>query len=469
MTSHPTVILGAGPAGMACAHTIAQNGKASLLIERDRVPGGLCQTLNFKNYLFDIGGHRFLSKSKEVNSLWHGVMGRDLLRVKRLSRIHYRGKYFNYPLSLFNTVRNMGILESLRCFFSYLRHKYFARRNDSTVEGWITNRFGSRLYEIFFKTYTEKVWGVDCSALSSKWTAQRIKGMSLRVAVQSALLGLGGGRPKTLADEFLYPPHGPGEFYKRLGEKIETAGSTIDYEKTAVAVRHEGGKIVAVEIRDEKSGVTREIPAGQLFSTIPLSVLTKILKPEAPAAVIAAAQKLRFRHFLVVNVILNRENLFPDQWIYVHSPEVKMGRIQNYKNWSQAMVPDISKTSLGLEYFCWMEDEIWRMKDEDVIRFAMKELEKIGLASSKDFVDGFVVRRTHVYPVYSDDYEKNVCVIREYLETFPNLQTLGRGGLFRYDNSDHALLTGIYAAERYLGLKSKDVWSVNTDEEYLES
>ncbi len=469
MTSHPTVILGAGPAGTACAYTLAKNGKSSLLIERDKVPGGLCQTLNFKNYLFDIGGHRFLSKSKEVNAFWHEIMGPDMLRVKRLSRIHYRGRYFDYPLSFSNTLKNIGILESLACFFSYLKHKYFKKVYDGTVEGWITNRFGKRLYEIFFKTYTEKVWGVDCVRLSSKWTAQRIKGLSLRVAIQNAVLNLGGKRPKTLADEFLYPPQGPGEFYKRLGERIEALGSKIDYEKTAVSVHHENQKVVSVEIRDEVSGAIKKIPADQVFSTVPLTVLARILKPAPPEAVLAAAQALRFRHFMVVNVILNRKDLFPDQWIYVHTPDVKMGRIQNYKNWSKAMVPDESKTSLGLEYFCWTEDEIWKMKDEDAIRFAMSELEKIGLASEADLQDGFVVRRMNVYPVYSMDYEKNVGIIRGYLESFRNLKTMGRGGLFRYDNSDHALLTGIFAARQFLGMKSEDIWAVNTDEEYLES
>jgi protoporphyrinogen oxidase len=462
------MILGAGPAGMACAYTLAKHGKSSLIIERDPIPGGLCQTLNFKDYLFDIGGHRFLSKSKEVNSLWHEILEDDLLHVKRLSRIYYRGKYFNYPLSIFNTVKNIGLLESLVCFFSYLKYKYFARIDDNTVEGWITNRFGRRLYEIFFKTYTEKVWGVDCSLLSSKWTAQRIKGLSLRVAIQNALLGLGGGRPKTLADEFLYPSKGPGEFYKRLADKLIKLKSEIDYRKTAVCIRHENRKVISVEMRDETSKQIQEIRPEQLFSTIPLNILVKILSPAPPQEVIMAAEALRFRHFLVVNVILNKEKLFPDQWIYVHTPDVKMGRIQNYKNWSRAMVPDNKMTSLGLEYFCWLEDELWIMKDEDVIRFAIRELEKIGLASQKDLIEGFVVRRSHVYPVYSMNYEKNIKIIRNYLENFLNLKTMGRGGLFRYDNSDHAILTGIFTAEQFLGLKSEDIWAVNTEEEYLE-
>lgn len=469
MSSPSVLILGAGPAGMGCAYTLSQHKHPSLVVEQHREPGGLCRTLNFHGYLFDIGGHRFLTKSEEVNHLWQEVMGDDLLRVKRLSRIYYRKRFFQYPLSLVDTCWNLGPIESARCLASYLWCKGTHPGDEATYQGWIINRFGQRLYEIFFKTYTEKVWAVPCQHLSARWAQQRIRGLSLRVALQQALRRNGSAAPKTLADRFLYPRTGPGEFYRRLVELTRGLGGQFVFGKRVTGITCEGQRVIAIELQEGRGGAIEAVPADHVFSSLPLPMLIKLLHPGAPSDVLEAANQLQFRSFLVVNVILDQEEVFQDQWIYVQTPEVRMGRIQNYKNWSPAMVADSRHTSLGLEYFCTEGDALWRMNDVEVINFAMGELERLGVVSRRHLIDGFVVRQPNVYPVYSLDYQTHVATIRRYLESFSNLQTLGRGGLFRYDNSDHALLTGIYAARNFLGKGPYDVWRVNTDGEYLES
>lgn len=462
------IVIGAGPAGMACAWTLAAAGVPVQVVEKDALPGGLCRTLDFNGYLFDIGGHRFLSKSPEINRLWREIMQDDMLSVKRLSRIYFHKKFFSYPLSFFNTFRNLGVWESVRCIASYLRALVVRPGDNRTFEGWIINHFGRRLYEIFFKTYTEKVWAVVCRDISADWAVQRIRGLSLKVALREIFFKTE-GRPKTLAEEFLYPRTGPGEFYQRFERRIWSLGGEFRYFTRVTSLRHAEGRIESLVCEESPSGRVYELPADTVFSTMPLSLLIRAMVPQAPEPVREAASRLKFRSFLVVNVILNRPEVFPDQWIYIQDPEVRMGRIQNYKNWSPAMTRDPRKTSLGLEYFCTAGDSLWQMNDVDLIDFALTELEKTGLAERRDYVSGFVVRRENVYPVYTLGYEQHVRVIREWLESFSNLKTLGREGLFHYDNSDHALLTGIYGARNFLGEGPYNVWDVNVDETYLET
>jgi protoporphyrinogen oxidase len=468
MVSDKIIIIGAGPAGMACSYTLAEAGRPSLIIEKEGAPGGLCKTVNFHGYLFDIGGHRFISRSEEITRLWHNTMGEDMLHVRRLSRIYYRKRYFKYPLSFFDTFWNLGLVESTRGIFSYLRCKNTKPGDNSTFEGWIINHFGRRLYDIFFKTYTEKVWAVPCNNISADWAKQRIRGLSLKVALKKALFQTNDA-PKTLAEEFLYPRTGPGEFYKRLKDLISADGGQFMFGRQLAGIKHDGGKILSITVQNLADNKKEELPVDYLFSSIPLPTLVKILSPAAPADVIDSANNLYFRDFLIVNIILDKEDTFPDQWIYVHSPEVKLGRIQNYKNWSSAMVPDINKTSLGIEYFCSRNDILWNMSDVDLIHYAVGELEKIGIVSRRYLINGFVIRYPNVYPVYSLDYRKDVDIIQRYLSGFGNLQTIGRAGLFHYDNSDHALLTGIYAAGNFLGEGPHNIWDINPDQEYLES
>jgi protoporphyrinogen oxidase len=461
-------IIGAGPAGMACAYTLAKSGRSAVLIDGAKDVGGLCQTLEFSDYLFDIGGHRFLSKSDLINSIWMDVMGGDLLKVSRLSRIFYRRKFFHYPLSFLNTFWNLGPLESFRCVTSYGYCRLTKPGNDQTFEGWIINRFGKRLYKIFFDTYTTKVWAVPCKDISADWAVQRIRGLSLRVAIKKALLGARSKGPKTLAEEFFYPRKGPGQFYRKLEKILVDQGTRFQFEKQALRINHKNGKVISVIVKDRSTSEEQEIAVEYLFSSMPLTHLVRSLNPLPPEDILVAASKLRFRSFLVVNVILDKEKLFPDQWIYVHSPDVKLGRIQNYKNWSPHMTANPKRTSLGLEYFCTEGDAIWEMNDVDMVDYAMDELEKIGIVSRRHLINGFVVRRKDVYPVYSLDYQESLDVLREYLSRFENLQTMGRAGLFKYDNSDHAMLSGIGAAKNYINKSAYNLWSQGPQQEYLE-
>ena len=468
MNGHKTIIIGSGPAGMGCAYTLAEEGRPFSLIDENTQVGGICRTVDFNGYLFDIGGHRFLTKSEKINNLWHKIMAQDLLKVKRSSRIYYRKRFFKYPLSFVDTLWNLGIAESCLCFVDYLVAKIFSPADKNTFEGWIINNFGRRLYNIFFKTYTEKVWAIACRDLSSDWAKQRIKGLSLRVAVRNSFLKNKKNLPKTLSEEFFYPKRGPGEFYSRLQESCLTHGGKFSFNTRVVKIRHDNKRILAVESDSDVTG-DKIIETDYLFSSIPLPLLIRFLEPLPSEEIISAASQLKFRSLLTVNIILDKENVFPDQWLYVHSPEVRLGRIQNFKNWSPFMVPDTRKTSLGLEYFCSQGDGLWQTDDINLINFSLKELEKIGIVSRRYLIDAFVVRQPNAYPLYSMDYTSNIGIIRNYLSRFSNFQTMGRSGLFRYDNSDQALLTGIDAANNFLGKGYYDPWQLNSDRTYLES
>jgi len=463
-----TLIVGAGPAGMACALGLARRGRATMVVEKDSRSGGLCQTIDHDGFLFDIGGHRFLSKLEEVNTLWRETLGDELLRVKRLSRIFYRGRFFKYPLSFLDTFKNLGPVESVLCVASYLKDRVSRPADDGTFEGWIINRFGRRLYRIFFDVYTRKVWAIPCKDLSADWAKQRIQGLSLKVAVRKAILGTRASDPKTLTEEFLYPRRGPGEFFNRLRDEAAGKGVRFAFDTEVLAVEHDGMRVRAVEIRRGTATGRERVPVEAFVSSMPLPQLVKALRPLPPWPVMAAADKLIFRSYLVANVILDDKDLFPDQWIYVHSPEVRMGRIQNYKNWSPDMTADPAKTSLGLEYFCDEGDALWNKSDPELIDFALEEFARIGIGSRRKLIDGFVVRRPDAYPVYSRDYRESLGAVREYLARFENLLTIGRAGLFRYCNSDLALKMGLNAADRVLGLPSADPWDMGREQDYLE-
>jgi len=468
-SNYDATIIGAGPSGLACSYTLARAGKPALVIEKDSEAGGLCRTIDFQGNLFDIGGHRFLSKSPMINSLWREFLGNRLLLVKRLSRIYYNNKFFKYPLSFGDTFNNLGPLESTRCIASFAAARIMPKKSDETFEGWLTNRFGKRLYEIFFETYTRKVWDLSSRDISADWAVQRIKGLSLRVALKNALIKNGKRRPKTLAEEFHYPKRGPGEFFSKLKDSGEDNGARHDFGKTVTGIRHEGRKILALEVTIGRNQKSEDIPVDYLFSSMPLSTFVRSLKPAPPDDVVHSGSQLRFRSFLTVNIIVDKKELFPDQWIYVHSPQVKMGRIQNFKNWSPDMIADPETTSLGLEYFCSDRDEIWRKDDDDLISFGIDELTRMGILTRRNFIDGFVIRRKNVYPIYSIRYKDHLLALRRYLDRFDNLHLIGRGGLFRYGNSDHAMLTGIEAAKNYLQDTSREIWDLGAEQVYLET
>lgn len=450
MPQNKIVIIGAGPAGMGCAYVLSKAGTAFAVIERESTEGGMCRTINFYDYLFDIGGHRFLTNIQEIDDIWRNAMKNDFLLVNRLSRIYYHGRYFNYPLTFMNTFTNLGFLESSYCVLSYLRGKIFNPWNDETFEGWISNRFGKRLYNIFFKTYTEKVWALACKKLSADWAAHRMKGLSLRKAIISMLPGKKTGFSKTYYDKFSYPIKGPGLLYGRLKNMISESGNEFRFNKELISVRHDETKITSIILSDRKTGNCEEVAVSDLFSSVPLTVFVKMLNPQPPKYVLDTVERLNFRSLLTVNIILNKDHIFPDQWIYIHSPEVRMGRIQNYKNWSPYMVPDHKKTSLGLEYFCTEGDSLWNMNEIELIDFAIKELEKLKIVSKQYLITGFVIRQPYAYPVYFLDYQKSLCIVNDYLRRFCNLKLIGRSALYRYDNSDIAMKSGVDAAKSFL-------------------
>jgi protoporphyrinogen oxidase len=459
------VIIGAGPAGLTAAHELAKLNLRPIILEKGDKVGGLARTESYRGFYFDMGGHRFFTKVQEVKRMWHEVLGQDFLRRPRLSRIYYNGKFFHYPLKPINALVGLGLWESIRIGLSYLRWQISPYRYEESFEQWVTNRFGKRLFEIFFKTYTEKVWGIPCSELKAEWAAQRIKDLSLKTVLLSMFV-----KPKktikTLIDQFDYPRRGPGMMWNAVKERIETRGGEVHVNTSVVGIHRNGKGIESVVVG---SNGHQEIIRGTHFiSSMPLTEFIKKLDPPAPPAILQAAEKLKYRDFLTVCLIVNKPDLFPDNWIYVHDPEVKVGRIQNFKNWSPDMVPDSAKTSLGLEYFCTEGDELWNMSDDELINLGRRELERIGLALAADIEDGCVFRIPKAYPIYDAEYREHLATMREFVASLENYQTIGRNGLHRYNNQDHAMFTGMLAVRNIIFGEKNDIWSVNTEQEYHE-
>jgi len=463
LNKQTVAIIGAGPAGLAAAHELVKCGLSPIVLERaDRI-GGLARTETYKGYFFDVGGHRFFTKNNEISRLWQEMLCENLLRVPRISRIYYQGRFFNYPLSAFNALANLGLMRSVLILGSYLRSQARPYPEEETFEQWVSNRFGRRLYWTFFKTYTEKVWGIPCHKIRAEWAAQRIKGLSLMAAVSNALLGL--SKAKSLINEFHYPLMGPGMMWEGFREKIEAAGGQVLTDSEAVTIDHKGGHVISLTYLER--GNKTSIPVSHLISSMPITSLVEMLNPGLPDRVREAARHLSYRAFILVVLIVDRKDLFPDQWIYVHSPEVKVGRIQNFKNWSKATVPDSRKTSIGMEYFCSEGDDLWRLPDAELKDTACQELSRLGFAAREEVVDSCVIRQPMAYPVYDEDYGSHLALIRQSLANFSNLHTVGRNGMHRYNNMDHSMQTGILAAQNTLGAHH-DLWAINEEETYLE-
>jgi protoporphyrinogen oxidase len=464
------LIIGAGPAGLTAAYELARlSQRVTLLEARDQV-GGLACTVNYQEYRFDIGGHRFFSKIPLINDLWHEILGKDFLLRPRLSRIYYREHFFDYPLKALNALTGLGLVEALLIMLSYTKAKLFPSAEQTNFEQWVSDRFGYRLYSIFFKAYTEKVWGIPCTEIAADWAAQRIKDLSLREALCSAVFGTrqakNGQVITTLIDQFHYPRLGPGMMWERCAELLAAQGNETMHGVHVERLRHRHGRIECVYGRT-RAGETVEFDVDHYISTMPLRELIHALEPAPPDQVLRAANALRYRDYLTVVLIMKRASVFPDNWIYIHSPEVKMGRIQNYKNWSPDMVPDPSRTSLGLEYFLWENDVEWSWSEARLLELGIQECAQIGLVDPHDVEDGTVVRMQKAYPVYDQWYHTSLATVRQYLESFTNVQTIGRNGLHRYNNQDHSMLTGIYAARNIMGERN-DVWAVNTEQAYHE-
>ncbi len=460
------VIIGAGPAGLTAAWELVKNGLDVTVFEKYSLVGGIARTEEHKGYRFDIGGHRFFTMVPEVEALWHEWLQEDFVVRPRKSRILYRGIFFDYPLRLYNALSGLGLWESMRIVASYIRAQMFPYKQEQSFEEWVVNRFGRRLYEIFFKTYTEKVWGIKCTEISAEWAAQRIKGLTLAAAIKNALFPPRGDVIKTLIKEFYYPVRGPGMMWEKVAELIEDKGGRVDLGTEAVRIIWEKNMVIAVEV-DGPDGI-QYVEGTDFFSTMALNDLIDRFDPAPPLDVVKAAGGLRYRDFITVVLIVDIADVFDDNWVYIHSPDVKIGRIQNFKNWSSEMVPGNDTTSLGLEYFCNEGDGLWNMSDRELVELGTVEIQKIGLAYKKNVVDGVVMRQQKAYPVYDAHYGPLLDTIKEWLTGLTNFHTIGRNGLHKYNNQDHSMLTAIMAVDAAISGQENDVWTVNTDRSYHE-
>ena len=461
----PVVIVGAGPAGLTAAWELQKAGIPSTVVEKDAVVGGLARTVCFEGYRFDIGGHRFFTKVDAVNRMWQEILGSDLLHRSRLSRIFYKGKYFNYPLKLPNVILGLGLRHSFLAVLSFLRARAKPRTPETSMEDWVVNRFGRVLYETFFKAYTEKVWGIPCSEIGADWADQRIRGLSLSRIVKSALPLGRKNKIKTLVTAFHYPRLGPGQMWESVQSRLDAAGNRVITEAEVTSIRHNGRTIEGISVN--RTGRSIQIRTPHLISSMPLRELIERFDPPAPAMVLEAAKALRYRDFLTVALIVKRPDLFSDNWIYIHEPAVKVGRIQNFGNWSPEMVPVPGHSCLGMEYFCFEGDELWSLRDRDLLSLASKEISVLGLAPPDAITGGAVVRMSKAYPVYDAGYKARLKTIRAFADSFVNLHPVGRNGLHQYNNQDHSMFTAMLAVRNILG-GTHDVWSVNADCEYHE-
>lgn len=467
LTEPRDVVIGAGPAGLTAAIEFNKRGRSCVVLEADEVVGGISRTVEREGWRFDIGGHRFFTKVGRVDEFWHSILSDDeFLRRPRLSRIYYNKKFFDYPLKAMNALGGLGVIESIRCVLSYVWVRIRPPKDTSTFEGWTASRFGWRLYRIFFKTYTEKVWGVPATTIQADWAAQRIKNLSLARAILNALsIRKGSTKVTSLIDEFKYPKFGPGMMWEKCAELVTESGSLIEMNSCVTSITRNDGR--AVSVKYTKNGSEFGVEAKSIVSSMPISELVRVMQPPAPATVLAAAEGLRYRDFLTVALVLPDKGVFPDNWIYIHDPEVHVGRIQNFGSWSPYMVKP-GLTCLGLEYFVNEGDRLWTLSDPELKMLAIEELKSLDLVDASSVVEGFVVRMPKAYPMYDGTYQQNVMTIRRWLETeVSNVYPVGRNGMHRYNNQDHSMLTAMLAVENICGA-TNNIWDVNVEEDYHE-
>lgn len=468
MKTNNIIIIGAGPAGLSCALELDKNSKNKeiTIFDKNDVVGGLARSYKYKRFYFDVGPHRFFTKNTEVLRLWKDILKSDFIEVPRLTRMYYKNKFFLYPIQIKDVIFKLGFIESYICLLSFIYSKIFLRNHKiNSFEDWIILNFGKKLYVTFFKTYTEKVWGIPCSQISSKWALQRIRNLNFTELIKNALNLHKGNRPKTLIDKFYYPTQGAGMLYQKISEILRKSNHSILLNSRIVDIHCSNNRVTQIEYLKNNKRAKQKI--DYLFSSMPLTDFILSLKPLPPQNVVEAARALYYRDHITVNLIV-KGNPFPDNWIYIHSPEVLMARITNYNNFKPGKKSQ--KTSpIAVEYFCFKDDSIWNKNDSELIELAKDELEKIKLVDRNDVVEGFIIRETESYPTYYAGHEDSFNIIKNYVEKFTNVQLIGRGGMYKYNNMDHSIYTGMLAARNYNeGYKKYNVWNVNEDAEYLE-
>jgi protoporphyrinogen oxidase len=459
-------VIGAGPAGLACAYQLTKAGVKTDLYEAGGAVGGLARSFSLWNQTVDLGPHRFFSRDPRVNKLWLEVVGRDYLMVDRLTRILYNNKLYQYPLKPIDVVGKLGAAETARSLLSYLREKIVPETpgdGEETFESWVVRRFGRRLYEIFFKTYSEKLWGIPCSELDTDFAVQRIKRFSLFEALKAAFSIENGNTHRTLVDRFAYPDEGTGMVYERMASYVSEKGGNIYLNTPVRRVINVGREVSGIEFKDGRTEAYDHI-----VSTMPLTLLVLGLEG-AGEDVIASAKSLRFRNTILVYLNVQSENLFPDNWIYIHSPQLRVGRITNFRNWSPRLYGGEESSILALEYWCDEADEFWLREDDGLIELGKKELADAGLVRPDAITGGYVYRINKCYPVYRSGYKKVLKPIEDYLGGMTGLTVIGRYGSFKYNNQDHSILMGILAADNIVSGAGNNLWAINMDYEYQES
>lgn len=468
MNQKKIAIIGAGPAGLTAAYLLLKAKQQVYIFEKDKkYVGGISRTEEYKGFLFDIGGHRFFSKSQEVENFWTEILGDEMLVRPRSSKIYYKNTFFSYPLKASEALFKLGILESFYCVASYLKAKIYPIKNPINFEDWVINQFGRRLYSIFFKTYTEKVWGISCREISADWAAQRIKGLSLSSAIKNSLFKSSSKKDqiiKTLIDSFRYPKKGPGQMWETCLNKCLDMGLQIEMNSEINGLIYEN-KNWHIKINNKLIDNSFDV----VISSAAIKDIIPNILPAIQSKTLLAANKLHYRDFITVVLIMNDEQIFSDNWIYIHESKVKVGRVQNFKSWSPFMVPDDTKACYGLEYFCFENDGLWNASDKELIALASKEFEQIGLGKVEDVIDGYVVRQAKAYPVYDKAYKENIQEIILELKNYKGLYLVGRNGMHKYNNQDHSMMTAMLAVKNILADKEiYNLWNVNQDAEYHE-
>lgn len=463
-------ILGAGPAGLSAALELSRHGRDDLLLlDKNSIPGGLSRTEIFEGNRFDVGPHRFFTANREINTLWHDLLGDDFLPVQRLTRIFYKKKLFRYPLEAVDALRNLGVRESVTSMLSYAASRLQSSPGEAkTFEEWVSGRFGRKLYETFFKTYTEKVWGIPCREIGAEWASQRIKGIDLKTVVTNALFKHR-VKAKTLVDEFDYPALGAGMMYERMWERAAGPRREFCPGTEVTRIRRDGLRVTEIEVRTA-DGNTMLVQPGHVFSSIPLTLMLRMLEPAVPDHVRRAVDALYYRDHITVNIIADGPDLFPDQWIYVHAPDVHMARMANFTNFSRRMAASPDTSVISIEYFAFRGDDLWNRSDNELKTLAARELEAMNLLRPDRILGSFVTRETETYPTYFLDFQDAYAPVQAFASSLENLSCIGRAGLYKYNNMDHSIATGLMAARKFVGIEPDlDVWSLNTDDDYQEN